>query len=471
LDGIGTVNNAQPCVGGTNDETDDQLRTRFKATVFQSLAGTQQMYRGMALKTQADPTDPTSLAVTAANVIGPRMTYNEQVAIQADGTAMSSIPDAAFIYSASVYLGADIAGGLVEPQGANQSYTVTINNAVFPATLKVTAVSGGPLVVGTVWDLQFDYVSKFSRNDPFGTRWAGGSYISTRVDLWVNGLITRQFTQSCVYSTDASLTFVTDTPHQGPMDPTRFSLLNGSQPVAGDFFTPLLAGPILWVPTTLQDAAAKTYTLGTHYDIVHQSDAFGYSPTSKFGLVWHHAASALPANGTKFTLTYNYNRVPTQIQNDIESQWRLLGTDMQVHGGIAKYYRYHLAVVYNPGTSTPTVNLDINTALFNLVNSLGFRSALQVSDILQAVHNVAGVDNVRFLTSTDDPTNYGIQQLYRDPLYPSTGHTTPAITGPISAVGGRAADVYFDDASYPQFDPTLSPVRIVVKARNTFGVS
>jgi hypothetical protein len=96
---------------------------------------------------------------------------------------------------------------------------------------------------------------------------------------------------------------------------------------------------------------------------------------------------------------------------------------------------------------------------------------MQVSDILQAVHNVAGVDNVRFLTSTDDSTNYAIQQLYPDPLYGQPGHTSPTVTGPISQVGGRAADVYFDDASYPMFNPGFAQVRIMVKARNTFGVS
>lgn len=493
LPGVEQVTNTQPCIGGTNEETDDALRARFKATVFRNMAGTADMYRAMALQTKSDPADDSSLPCTAANVVGPRMTYKEQIAIASDGTATSSIPDAAFIYASSVFLGANISQGLTQNQGPDQAYTVAIDNTITTApnhpraTLKITSTGGASaLVPGSVWDLQFDYVSMFSRNDPFGTRWSSGSqaaYISTRVDIWCNGIVPRSFTQTCVFSTNVGLTFTTDTNHQGNMDPTRYRLLNGGQPISGDYFMPLLAGPILAIPSTLKDKNGVTLTEGIDYDIVHMSDAFGYSPTSKFGIVWHKTAPAKqPAAGSAFTFTYTYNVVPTLVQQNLESQWRLLGTDAQVHGGVAKYYRFHLAVVYLPGFSAVSVNLDINTAVMNLVNSLGFRSGLQVSDVLQAVHNVTGVDNVRFLTSTDDPVNYAIQPLFPDPLYdpvhPVAGHTAPAVTGtPISQVGGRAADVYFDDASYPLFDPAMltaegwGQVRIITKARNTFGVS
>ena len=479
--GVEQVTNAQPCVGGTNEETDVALRARFKATVFRNLAGTEHMYRAMALQTPVDPNNPDSLPCTAVNVIGPKLTYREQIAIQSNGTAQSSIPDAAYIYPSSVYVGSNISVGLTEPQGPNQSYTVTINNAINPATLVITSTGGSsPMVAGTVWDLQFDYVSKYSRNDPFGIRWTGGAYISTRVDLWCNGIVPWDFTQSCSFSTNAGLVFTTGTP-KNAMDISRFALLNGTQPTAGDYFMPLLAGPVLTVPPTLTDSSSHIFSAGIHYDIVHQADAYGYGPTSVFGLVWHiknpqnlTQSNLLPTVGTTFTIGYTYNVVPTRIQQAIESQWRLLGTDAQVHAGVARYYRFHLAVVYLPGYSANSVNVDINTAIMNLVNGLGFRSGMQVSDILQAVHNVAGVDNVRFLTSTDDPTNYAIQQLYPDPLYPTSGHSAPVIVGPvnwISQIGGRAADVYFDDSSYPLFDPTFNQVRIITKARNTFGVS
>jgi uncharacterized phage protein gp47/JayE len=444
--GVTTTANSQSLSGGLNQQSDADLRAQFKTTVFRNLAGTLQMYRAMALQTQADPTDPTSLAVSQVNVLGSRITYREQVQI-VSGAASSSITDAAFIYASSIFLGTDIGGGNLQTPGTQ--YTVTLNNAVYPATLAVTSI--GSQTPDGVYDLQFDYVPSYSRNDPFGTRWNSTAYVSDRVDVWVNGQISDSATQSCVFSTAAAQLF--NSTANDPMQATRFSKLDGTHPTVGNIFMPLLFGPILSVPVTLS-IASNTYTLGVDYDIVHQSDAFGYTPTSAFGLVWYGGHA--PANGTSFSITYNYNAVPSQVQSTIENTWRLLGTDVQVHAGVAHRYRFHLAVVYSRGFSQATVNTGINSALSNLVNSLGFSSALQASDLLQAVHNVPGVDNVRFLTSADDATNYGIQLIYPN-----------GTVGPVSQISGRAADIYFDDATYPLFDST----RILVKARNTFGVS
>src|SRR3954469_9622947 len=91
IEGVETVTNAQPCTGGTNEETDEHLRARFKTTVFRNYAGTGDMYRAMALQVAADTspvlaTPVISRAVTAVNVLGPRATYREQVMIGPDGT-------------------------------------------------------------------------------------------------------------------------------------------------------------------------------------------------------------------------------------------------------------------------------------------------------------------------------------------------------------------------------------------------
>lgn len=447
VSGVSAVTNAQPLTGGLAEESDAALRAKFKATVFRNLAGTVHMYRGLALQTQADPTDPTSLAVTKVNIIGPQSTYREQVQISG-GTATSSITDAAYIYPSSVFFGTDIGGGnLLTPK---VHFTVSINNASNPATLTINSI--GTNTPDGVYDLQFDYVSTYSRNDPFASRWGDTGYISNRVDVWCNGLVTRSATQACIFSTAADLTFNSTT--NDPLNVNRFSKLDGNHPSVGDILVPLLYGPITSVPSSLS-IASTTYTLGVDYDIVHQSDAFGYTPTSVFGLVWYGGGPA-PADGTGFSITYSYNAVPSLVQSRVESTYQLLGTDVQIHAGIARSYKFHFAIVYTAGYSQATVNTAIDVALASLINNLGFDSALQVSDILQTVHNVPGVDNVRFLTSADDGTNYGIQLIYPD-----------GSAGPVSQVGGRAADVYFDDASYPIYDAS----RIVVKARNTFGVS
>src|SRR5581483_1585653 len=47
LDGISTIVNAAALTGGAAQETDDQLRARWKATVFRNMAGTEAMYLGV----------------------------------------------------------------------------------------------------------------------------------------------------------------------------------------------------------------------------------------------------------------------------------------------------------------------------------------------------------------------------------------------------------------------------------------
>lgn len=64
LDGVSSVTNNISFTGGTNDETDDQLRERFKTTVFRNLAGTDAMYRAIALQTLIDPTISGQFAVS-----------------------------------------------------------------------------------------------------------------------------------------------------------------------------------------------------------------------------------------------------------------------------------------------------------------------------------------------------------------------------------------------------------------------
>lgn len=444
IDGVTAVTNASALSNGVVAETDDALRARFKTSALRNLAGTDAMYRGMALQIQADPSDPDSRAVSQVNVLGSKKTWTEQIAV-ASGTATSTITDAAFIYPLSVYVGANISqGDFLTP---NQ-YTLAINNSVNPATLSVTQV--GTNMPDGLYDLQFDYVPTYSRNDPLSTRWGGsGANITNRVDVWVNGLVVGAATQTCVFSTANKFNA---TAHD-PLLNTRFAKLNGVAPASGDFFVPLGFGPVTSVPTTLT-IAATVYTLGTHYDIVQQNDAFGYAANSKFGLVFYQAG-AVPSNGAVWTMDYSYNSVPGTIQQSVESTWRLLGTDVWYHAGKSIGFRFNLAVIYDRTYDQASVNTNINTALATFINNLGFNSSMYVVDILQTIANVPGVVNVRFLASGDDGTNYAIQAR----IPGGSTYTAPYETG------GRAVDINFDDATYPLFDS----VRIIVKAANTFG--
>src|SRR5205807_1085128 len=90
--------------GGVDEEDDDQLKTRFKNTVFRNLAGTQDQYMALAVSTAY---------TTKVNVIGPISRYREYIQVPNTDdstttpdagpvnewtTAMSTIPYSKHIY-------------------------------------------------------------------------------------------------------------------------------------------------------------------------------------------------------------------------------------------------------------------------------------------------------------------------------------------------------------------------------------
>lgn len=445
ISGITSVVNAQPLTGGAAAESDADLRTRFRNTVFRSLAGTQSMYQAIALAVPQDPLLPQSRAVSRVNVLGSSKRYREQIQV-VGGTATSTVQRAAYIWSDNVYCGTDIDAGNLLTQGTNFSFAPTNPTTGANATAVLTALSGMP---DGLYDLDFEYVPQASRNDPGNTRFAKGG-VNNRIDIWVNGSINEIATQSVVFSNSRRFSdTVTDPYYRQAFAQSSATTPN---PPANNIFVPLAFGPILSVPATLV-IAGTTYNLGSDYWITQRVDAFGMSPRSLFGLAWQ--TTRVPANGAAFSIPYTYNRVARDVQESVE-QWRLVGTDALAHCGLQRLIRFHLAIVYDRQYDSTAVNTNINTALTELCAALGFSASLQVSDVLQTVHNVPGVDNVRFLTSTDDAVSYAMTEMS-----PWAANTQIGIY----ASGGRAADASFGDAHYPVFHSA----RIIAKAANTFG--
>lgn len=440
IDGVSVVANSNPFIGGTDAETDAQLRLRFTSGgAFRNLAGTDAMYRNLALQVLADPTDATSTAVSQVNILGSIKHQTEQVQV-ISGTATSSLTASAYNYSASTFVGLSDGSGSLLTNGAQ--YTVTVNNSVSPATLVITSTSSG--MPDGIYNLEYDYVPIASRNDPLGTRWSNGS-VNTRVDLWVNGQVNQTSTQSVFFQTSLKFNATAGNPLQN----TRFVTLAGNHPAVNDVFVPFAYGPVVSVPASIV-IGSTTYTLGTNYDIVHQDDAFGYTPTSAYGLVWYQAH--LPANNAAFSMAVTYNSVPSLVQQAIEN-WRLLGTDVQVHAGKQILLKLHFAIVYLPNFTISSVNLAIQSAVATFLLGLGFDAGVQISDLVQVVHNVPGVDNVRLTNSVDNSINYGIQSAKPDGTTITTYNNA-----------GRPIDVYFNDNQYP----VLYSIELSPRARNSF---
>lgn len=444
---INSVTNAAATAGGTAEESDEQLRTRFKTTVFRSLAGTEAMYRAVALEIPQDPALPGTPAISQVNVIGSTKRHREQIQL-VSGTASTTLTGMAYIFADNLFCGSDIDAGSMLTSGVHYTFTPSNpSDGITDATATITSLNAQ--MPDGLYDLDFEYVPQASRNDPGNTRFGTGG-INNRIDVWANGQVVGTAVQSMVFTSGKLFSASSASLYYR----NRFRQSNDSQPIplASDVFLPLAYGPIISVPDIIS-IGGTDYVEGTDYWIVYQDDSFGHTASALYGLAWN--ASHKPAENAVFSLTYTYNKVARLLQDGID-QWRLVGTDAKGHCGKPVPLRFNLAIMYDRRFDSTAVKSDIDAALSAFLTSLGFEAALQVSDILQVVHNVPGVDNVRFLTSTDDATFYAIGRMS---LY--TTNTQVARY----ASSGRVIDVQFPGNEYPTFHST----RIVQKASNSFG--
>lgn len=445
VQGITDVTNIQPITGGTPQESDTALRARWRRTAFRNLAGVEQMYLGIA-------NDDDN--VFNANVVGSSKRHREQVQV-VGGSAVSTLAGAAFIYPDSAVFGPNIDAGDVLLRDHDYKFDAGANPPIVQ-TLATTYPSVDGAInqfEGAIMDLDFEYQPKASRNDP-------SQNIFNRVDVYVAGKRAREAVQSVIFSQNKRFS-----PAYGDLySSVRFVREDDTSPQVNNVFIPLAYGPILSVPPTLSVEGQPTYVLGTDYWVVHEDSSFGYTPTSLFGLEWN--AANLPPSGAIFVIgdsgDYTYNDVVLRVQTNIEAA-RLLGTDVKVHQAKQIGLRFNLAVVYSPGYSQDAVNEQIREALVALLTNFVFGTVLQASDVLQFVHNVQGVDNVRFLHQTDDSANYAMQRVVNG-----------VVTHTYASTEGRAIDIPFADNEIPVFDSvgggtTVNTPRI--KAQNSFGVA
>jgi hypothetical protein len=282
LENIATVINAAALTGGAGQETDTELRERWKKTVFRNMAGTEAMFLGIALN------DPDC---GAANVIGASKRRREQLQVSS-GAATSTVSQAAYTYGGNQIVGKNLEGGDISLPGVDYTWNIGVNPP------RVDVLSSVALPDGTLIDVEFDYVSKASRNDV-------ANKITDRIDVWCAGTRVLDAAQTVVFRN--TITFNTT-----PGDKYyRLSHVrpDGSNPTAANVFIPLAYGPIVTVPGTIV-IGGTTYGLATAanalgtvsggvtyaYQIVHDDTAFGYGVNSLFGLEWN--AANLPAIAT-----------------------------------------------------------------------------------------------------------------------------------------------------------------------------
>lgn len=478
IEGVLAVTNINPMSGGVGQETDSELRARWKRTVFRSLAGTESMYLGIALNHDS---------CFGANVVGATKTHSEQIQIEATpegmdqdrikGVGYSSLDDVRFAYPETALVGPHLNGSVVLGRG----YDFELDTSVRPLRLLMlndTYLTGNLTeegadetagVVGSVFDMTFEYAPDATRNLP-----AQG--ITNRVDVWCAGVKAQTATQAVIFS--ASKRFTVD--YGSPYCSDNYVREDDTQPRVGNVFIPLAFGPILDLPNTLS-VGGTTYYNEVDYWLVHDDTAEGYAAGSRYGIEWK--ASSVPTDVINPVMVvgenddYIYNQMVADIQGGID-RWRLVGIDAQAHAAKLQNLRFNLAVMYDRGVSPDLTNDNIAKALQQYLARLSFGSTIQVSDVLHAVHGAAGVDNVRLLDARDwatynpgTPNAYGvgIQRVVKGRVVQSY------VSGP----DGTAYDITFGDSEVPIFesfrgdriDPSTEEQYVnvpAVRAQNTF---
>lgn len=105
-------------------------------------------------------------------------------------------------------------------------------------------------------------------------------------------------------------------------------------------------------------------------------------------------SAAIPIEG------YTFDRNIVDLQVGLEAN-KQVTTDVLAHHTKSRYYKLDISIMYVPGASVAVTNAAIQTTVDSFFKSQFFGGIVQLSDLLQIIHNVGGVDNVRW--SSDAP--------------------------------------------------------------------
>lgn len=382
---ISGLSNENATNGGSDIESDAELRLRFKNTIFRNISGTSDQFQALAIASRFS---------NKANVIGPVSTFIEYLQIASSGAA-SQIPYSKFTYDFNYFLtdGAIVAETFFTPRGVDYTFNDTV-----PPTITINNV--GSLPNDTVALLEHSYCSSNSRNDPTND-------IGNYVDVYVSGTDPTSVIEAALFPTSANNFNSTI---GSPFKSTNF-LRDTTQtaPVIGNRFQELLWQPVSQLPTTIT-VGATTYNLNTDYWFVKDVTVYKGSKRARNGIEWASTVAATP--GAPFSLTYNFDLLPLTL-NELMDDHKMVTTDVLVHVATLRYFNVNLTVMYTPGFSSVSVDQAITVALGVFLSKQLFGAVIQVSDILEIVHGVPGVDNVR-LTGNTEAISYGIQEISSD---------------------------------------------------------
>jgi uncharacterized phage protein gp47/JayE len=268
-------------------------------------------------------------------------------------------------------------------------------------------LAGGSGAPNGIYELQYDYASPWTRNSV-------ANHILNDVDIWTDGTEYEEATETLPFGVGSGAPAPA-----GTFNSTAGNTYNVAnwirddmitKPTVGNFFIPLTFVPPVALPATLFDGTHNGpvgYLLGTHYWLVHQNNAQGWSPHSLGGIEWLASANWGVAGAWVMAVEYYYNGVQTDIESDLSTQ-SLAGTqNVWAHQAYEMYLNFTLVVVLVPGFTSSSVLPGIETALTNVCEGITFTETLDISEIIAAVQNVNGVQAVRMATPATSSTALG----------------------------------------------------------------
>ena len=392
--GLTGIANNSPFYGGLDAESDAQLRQRFKNTVLRNIAGTADFYRNMCLMHES---------VSKVKVVGPISRWEEQLQIS-DQEATSTITEgiSKFTWPMSSVVSHNIG------QFDEVFFTEFLHYTNNQDTVPTYSVLGGAIPDGWVVDVEHEYTSAASRNDP-------ATGVMNKVDIFISG-------QDSVSTSDVSV-----------MGDTRLNAVEGiyssqnweridmpGSVASSSFLTILGRGPIVTFPETLLIKDADTgdtpgntisYKDREDFALVRFKDDYLGSARGTYGIEW---ITKHPKVGTLMTIDYEYNRLPA-VLDAIIAEKRQVTSDPLVRVANHVQFKVFIVVMYVSGFDPATVDSEIRARLADWFASLDFGSWIQMADIAQVVHNVQGVDNVRLRdVSIDGPGSWSVAKMEND---------------------------------------------------------
>lgn len=427
-------------------------------------------------------------------------------------TADSTIPYSKFTYPVNFFLTdgtLDPATALFFRDGADYIFNTppliqsgidmvpdTFNPTTPNVTILATSDHGGnpALIPGNVILLEHAYISKNSRNDyNFG--------ILNCIDVFVNGGNDQSVSSVEVVPPTANILQNTNAALWNYQKTTSTKVINfrrvpdGANAAVGNMVQPLFWQPVTNLPDSITVGSntyfqanyfnsgdstyynlfdGTTYTKKAHYIFVQEVNSGFGTVRARNGIEWFLAGNnflngALSADvvststytgvkintltGTQFTLNnYIYDQNVSDLQAIMEKN-KQVTTDVLVHTAKTRYFCPIVTVMYQLGSTQAVVNASIISTLGSFFDNQFFGAAIQLSDILQTIHNTTGVDNVRW--TNPDTSGNKVQEVnfdgssFASPVYYTT-------------------DFFLQDNELVE-SPNTTQIVITVRAANTWG--